>query len=208
MKCIGIDKRDPEYRHFYYDDETALQSNPPKYKVTYTDNEKDIDYIDCNQVVRIKTIKEEVVKSPQEQVLVAESLQEQVLTAIENPNGVLAEDDSAGNSVTIEKPKRKRAESKKETTKEPQKRGRKKKISEDMIIDPSAPKKLIELNSCRVFHLFEYDVIKFEFSDINELKDALNKYGDDGWELVQSDITDTLFSIKKNIICIMKRVKD
>lgn len=205
MKCIGIDKRDPEYRHFYYDDETALQSNPPRYKVTYTDNEKDIDYIDCNQVVRIKTIKEEVVESPQKQV---STVQEQVLTAIENPNGVLVEDGSAGNSVTIEKPKRKKAESKKETTKEPPKRGRKKKISDDVITDPSAPNKLSEINFFRVFHLFEYDVIKFEFSDINELKDTLNKYGDEGWELVHSNITDVLFSTKKNIICIMKRVKD
>lgn len=198
MKCIGIDKRDPEYRHFYYDDETALQSNPPKYKVTYTDDETDVDYIDCNQVVKIKTIKEEVVESPQEQVL----------TVTENPNGVLVKDDSAGNSVTIEKPKKKKGESKKETTKEPQKRGRKKKISDDMIIDPSAPNKLLEINSLRVFHLFEYDIIKFEFSDINELKDTLNKYGDEGWELVHFDITDALFSTKKNILCIMKRVKD
>ena len=144
MKCIGIDKRDPAYRHFYYDDETALQSNPPKYKVTYTDDETDVDYIDCNQVVKIKTIKEEVVESPQEQVL----------TVTENQNGVLVEDDSAGNSVTIEKPKRKKAESKKETTKEPQKRGRKKKILDDVITNPSTPNNLSAIDFLRVFHLF------------------------------------------------------
>ena len=37
----------------------------------------------------------------------------------------------------------------------------------------------------------------------------LNKYGENGWELVNTDISiGGMFTSKKRIICIMKRVKD
>lgn len=79
MKKIGIDKRDITYRHFYYDDEIILMSNPPKYEIHYIDDENDMDYIECSYVMKIKDVTEHnnvVMNNITEDVLEVENTKE------------------------------------------------------------------------------------------------------------------------------------
>lgn len=185
MKKIGIDKRDPSYRHFYYDDFKILTSDPPKYEVHYVDDENDIDYIDCMYVIKIKDVFEEEKNVEENKVVEAKIL-----------------DKESGVSTVLKVDK-----SKVNVTK-PSKRGRKKK---DVIVEDESNTLTIENQNEEMSdivnpHIYSYDVIELSFSNITELKDKLNEFGKLGWELCSTEIyTEGLFN--KKILCIMKKIE-
>ena len=97
MRKIGIDKRDPSYRHFYYDDDVILSSNPPKYKINYVDDENDIDYVDCKYVIKIKDMP--VVKQPNTET---ETVVEKI-DFVENGSLSVSNNSDYDNSITVTK---------------------------------------------------------------------------------------------------------
>ena len=188
MKKIGIDKRDPEYRHFYYDDNEILYSNPQKFKVTYIDNENDIDYIDCSYVIKIKDVPG-FVEEPVVQNIVGDTVEK---TVEEEPKVEVKQEHA--------KPKVEK------------KRGRKKKEKEiadvEEIVDAEKNPVEAKLDTSMIKNnKYEYIVVDLSFSSSDILKDSLNEYGEMGWNLCSTELySDGLFGGKK-ILCIFKRIK-
>ena len=210
MKCIGFDKRDMGFRHFYFDDSEFSASNPPKYKVWYVDDESDIDYIDCRYVMRIKSVDEQKTTTiqPQTEIKIelpskqSDTILDDDIYSKSNENVI-----SVPIEITNENPKTKKTTPKAE---EPKKRGRKKKETKSLDNSNKAVSQPVDPSDyVRPYHTYEYNVTEFECVSIDEIMKQLNKYGENGWELVNTDISiGGMFTSKKRIICIMKRVKD
>lgn len=194
MKKIGIDKRDPSYRHFYYDDLKILLTNPPQYEVHYVDDENDVDYIDCSYVIKIKDIFESNTNIEQDNDAVVLNGDKKEV------DNVLESSDNSDKVIQIEE---------KKTTK----KGRKKKVVKDLnkdIVednkeDVNSQSSTISVSISNVS--YKYDVIELSFSNKEELVKMLNKFGADGWDLCSSEIYNNGLFSDKRIICIMKKVE-
>lgn len=198
MRKIGIDKRDPSYRHFYYDDSKVLTSNPPKYEVHYVDDESDIDYVECSCVIKIKD-------APTEDDL------NQKLTKIEidsNHDGkkdITITSDAADVSNVLDNIIN-------NDSNEQKKRGRKKKVVDEtkVILDKKQKNEdKVSIDFSTLLNVkFEYRIFDIDFSSSSELTDLLNKYGNDGWELCGTELyNEGLIFDKKKIFCVMKKIK-
>lgn len=177
MLYIGFSKSDFQSRKFYYDDELVLTSNPPRYKITYVDDETDIDYIDCSDVFCLKPV-----KPKSEQVVKKENKK----TITEPTNTISSNIDSTQTDKQVDKIS---IEQKENILK---------------IDTPNVPQHLdlkVDLVS-----IFEYKVINEQFVDDINLEHMLNKHGEDGWELCGFNMYRTGIS-KTNIICILKKNK-
>jgi hypothetical protein len=197
MRKIGIDKRDPTYRHFYFDDSEVLTSNPPKYKIWFVDDENDVDYIECSKVLKIKDAPVET-QTANEDVIKIDNIQDEKAD-IAIPAHQKDEVDKLSDKEAKEQP-------------EPKKRGRKKKPVEDTTIkvenneptQATISQLVVEQSNLK----FEYKAFNVDFSSVDELVDLLNEYGEDGWELCTSEIySGGMIFDKKKIFCIMKRIK-
>lgn len=187
MIKIGISKLDSSFRHFYFDDSHVLTSNPPKYKIWYVDDEeKEIKFINCSDVIAIKNAPDEmqVDKTPVQPEPV--KINGDNLTT-QNPSPIKVESSDITATIKIEEPK-----------KEPKKRGRKKKET-----TTQTPSTQIIVNS-----KYEYKVIDEELYDDEELETILNEYGDEGWEVCGFETyKDKFITNTVRIICILKRIK-
>lgn len=197
MRKIGIDKRDPTYRHFYFDDSEVLSSNPPKYKIWFVDDENDVDYIECSKVLKIKDAAVET-QTANDDAIKIDSIQDKIAD-IAIPAHPKDEVDKLSDKVVKEQP-------------EPKKRGRKKKPVEDNSIKVENNETTQATISPLVVEQpnlkFEYKAFNVDFSSVDELVDLLNEYGEDGWELCTSEIySGGMIFDKKKIFCIMKRIK-
>lgn len=187
MINIGIDKTDLTFRHFYFDDEQILTSNPPKYKVWYDENMEDVSYILCSNVISLKKKKPEPKPIDEPVIKVEESI-----TAVKLDDNII----STNNVQTFEfqdivndAPKRKRGRPKGSTKKQP--------ITN---ITTHNIEKVVENVK------YEYCVISDEFNSKLELETQLNMYGSDGWELCGFEIyKQKLISTNLEILCILKR---
>lgn len=185
---IGIDKRDPSYRHFYYDDSEILTSNPPKYKVCYIDvegDESDIDYIECSNVVCIKTVVDKQSQTESDVVIINTTEENKKNTKETTPKKKGRKKSTAETDVDIKVPTNQSTESITDTTQH------------------------TEIDFSKIMNIkFEYKTINFDFSSIDELTNMLNEYGESGWELCCSEIySEGLIFDKKKILCIFKKVK-
>lgn len=61
---------------------------------------------------------------------------------------------------------------------------------------------------------FEYKVVVYDTKGVwggsvegNQLENELNKYGNDGWEMVSCTSSNESFGSSKSIVCIFKRKK-
>lgn len=182
MRNIGIDKRDPEYRHFYYDDSLMLSSNPPQYQVNYVDDESEVNYVDCRYVIKIKSCPGE--EQPKNVDLVVEQ--------VETPPEPKKEPTAPKETIT--------------STPAPKKRGRKKKVDDITIIKKEAEPMQINIPDMTFNVGYEYSVIELEFINTNDLANELNSFGDDNWELCSAQLfTDGFLSNRKKILVIFKR---
>ena len=62
---------------------------------------------------------------------------------------------------------------------------------------------------------FEYKVVVYDTKGVwggsvegNQLENELNKYGNDGWEMVSCTSSNESFGSSKSIVCIFKRKKN
>lgn len=197
MRKIGIDKRDPTYRHFYFDDSEVLTSNPPKYKIWFVDDENDVDYIECSKVLKIKDAPVET-QTVNDDVIKIDSIQDEKADIV-----IPAHQKDEVDKVSVKEAKEQP---------EPKKRGRKKKPVEDTTIkvENNEPTQatisplVVEQPNLK----FEYKAFNVDFSSVDELVDLLNECGEDGWELCTSEIySGGVIFDKKKIFCIMKRIK-
>lgn len=179
MKKIGIDKRDPNYRHFTYDDSEILTSDPPKYKVVYEDDENDIDYVECSYVICIKTIDDGiVVTNKKPDVEIKSEKVEKVEKVVKEPKPVKKQ-------VVVEEPKKKQT--------------RKKKT--ENVIEVEA----VSVDETTIRNSFKYKVIEYEFTQVDELEKYLNELGVDGWELCGFNIYKKGLFTSNYIMGIIKR---
>lgn len=191
MRKIGIDRRDIFYRHFYFDDNDVLASNPPRYKIWYVDDENDIDYIDCSEVIKIK----DAPVTNENKSTIDINNEEKAATPLKSS------DDKVSTESINEQSK-------------PKKRGRKKKsvgYTDDKIENTKPIQTPISSSSFTLEPSnlkFEYKAFTVDFSSIQELVNTLNEYGEDGWELCSSELySEGVFFDKKKVFCIMKKIK-
>lgn len=194
MRKIGIDKRDPSYRHFYYDDEVILSSNPPKYKINYVDDENDIDYVDCKYVIKIKDMP--VVKQPNTET---ETVVEKIDSSVENGSLSVSYNSDYDNSITVTN-QTTDYETKQMVENEPVIKKSKKK-SKNVVENNVQCEENRHIGDIK----FEYRVFEYDFDNIDELNNKLNEYGEDGWDLVSMEIYKSGFVNKKRVLCVMKK---
>lgn len=184
MKKIGFDKRDIEFRKFYFDDDEVTSSNPPKYVVRYIDNEKDIDYIECDNVFYLKPVN--IQENKHNEINLDKSLEVEKPEIDDNSKLKLTQKKSDGDikdEVKEEPIKKKRTYTKKKLIEK-----------EESIVKENKSDKI------------EYKVIDEIFTSDDDIQNMLNTYGEEGWELCGFDIYHTgLVKSNTNIICILKK---
>lgn len=193
MVKIGIDKTDPLGRKFYFDDSMVLTSNPPKYKVSYVDDESDIDYILCKDVFVLKPAPANKQPQPKEHT--------HTVNVKENINNVQVIDKNTLSKSTIRVPENTSItteENNNVVEKQKKKPGRKKK-------EPTVENE-VNVDTSNEIRNFEYIVIDEHFNDSDELQDMLNKYGQDGWELCGFEIYKSGLINPNSILCVLKRL--
>lgn len=185
MRKIGFDKRDSQYRKFYFDDDIMLSSNPPKYKVWYVDDENEIDYIECQNVFYLKPapVQPQSNKKDESTTVVNDSISN-ISKSTKEDNVIKIDNQENTNTSIIEQPKKKRTYKKKTQT------------------------ELSSSETCETCEIrkFEYKIIDEPFISDSDIQNTLNSYGQGGWELCGFEIYKTgIVKSSNNIICILKR---
>lgn len=186
MRKIGFDKRDSQYRKFYFDDDIMLSSNPPKYKVWYVDDENEIDYIECQNVFYLKPapVQPQSNKKDESTTVVNVDSISNISKSTKEDNVIKIDNQENTNTSIIEQPKKKRTYKKKTQT------------------------ELSSSETCETCEIrkFEYKIIDEPFISDSDIQDTLNSYGQGGWELCGFEIYKTgIVKSSNNIICILKR---
>lgn len=184
MKKIGFDKRDSEFRKFYFDDDEITSTNPPKYIVKYIDNEKDIDYIECDNVFYLKPANIQDNKNKEIDTDKSLDFKKSEIEIKSEPKHVQKKSEvDIKSEVKEEQPKKKRTYVKKKSVEK-----------EETIVKE------------KKFDKIEYKVIDEAFTSDDDIQNMLNTYGEEGWELCGFDIYHTgLVKSNTNIICILKK---
>lgn len=197
MLKIGFNRTDPTSRKFYYDDSQVLTSNPPKYKVTYVDNENDIDYVECSKVFYLKPANIEDYKK-QSQSRLKSTPAKKTVEKTKKTEPTIAEVSNT-----------------KETLKK--RGGRKKKdvgvvdtTSDGVSVSATslpATQAVIQVDNV-VGLKFEYKVLDESFENTEELQNTLNELGESGWELCGFETYRTnLFNKPTSAVCVLRKRK-
>lgn len=210
MLKIGFDKTDPNYQKFFFDDDTVLTSNPPKYKVWYMDDNGDIDYSNVDYVVcsNVFYLKPATIQLPQKQQPKIEHVQPQKVEGTLTSTEPISESTIKIpeqpkttidlNEVEIIPQKKKRGRPKKET-----------KTSESTthVLPSGICVGHVDYKLEHPEYKYEYKVIEESFFNDEDIEKILNEYGEERWELCGFEIYKTGLIQSNRIIMILKRRK-
>lgn len=183
MNWIGFDRNDPNQTTFEFDDTQVLNGETPKYNIVYCDSRQQ-GTIPCGDVFKLKPLKMKKVKlTPPPTEVVEENTDNNSWNEEEIQQDILNELKPKFNNEqveTVEKPK---------------------KVSKKKVEEPKISTQIQN-------HKYEYKTIVDDFENINSFEEKLNKLGEESWDLVNFKvISNTIFSNKSKLFCILKRNK-
>lgn len=212
MLKIGFDRRDYECRKFYFDDSAILTSNPPRYKVWYVDDETEVDYIECEYVFVLKSVKnkdnEPSAKSPSKKSTPTPN----TVKEEKSVNIVESVTENAVENVVVETPKEESSKIDNITHIDPEivkgvqaiikpKRTRTSTKTIKITPKPKTESTTIQIADVK----YEYKVVDDYFNDSDNLEKILNDYGKDGWELCGFEIYKNGLTKPNSILYILKK---
>lgn len=204
MIKIGFDKRDPDMRKFYYDDNSVLTSNPPKYKIWYVDDITDIDYVDVSQIFVFKSV------PPDDEIYgqlgVSPDFITQPQTIIETPklvNEVKQIPQPEPNFEEVKPVQKKRGRPRKNKPSETEQKN----PIQTTNITTTDTNTSIRLSAPKTNGKVIYEVVDdLDLDDVEEFNEKLNELGKAGWDMCGFETYRTgIIQPEIKCICIFKK---